>query len=309
MTAESDSDVAVESASADGRRATSVAELGEMMARFISVESYTAGLAFTPRPTDVVIAPYAKCGTTWLQQMAHSLRTGGDLDFDDISRVVPWIETAGDLGLDLDAPQRGEPRLYKSHLAWDDVPKGACYVVAARDPRDAVVSVYRFFEGWFFEPGSIAIEELGRVRFLESRGYYTHLASWLRHRDAPGVLLMAYEQMMSDAEGTVRRVAELMGIDPSDELVAIACDESSFASMREHADRYDDRMMRGLSERACGLPPGSDSSKVRTGTVGGHRTELSDAFLAELDAVWQETIGAEFGLANYEALLSDLAGS
>ena len=32
----------------------------------------------------VIITPFAKCGTTWLQQMVHSLRTGGDLDFDDI---------------------------------------------------------------------------------------------------------------------------------------------------------------------------------------------------------------------------------
>ena len=101
----------------------------------MSPEGYAAGLTFTPRPTDVVIAPFAKCGTTWLQQMVHSLRTGGDVDFDDISRVVPWIETAYDLGLDLDAPQRAEPRAYKSHLAWDVVPKGARYVVAVRDPR------------------------------------------------------------------------------------------------------------------------------------------------------------------------------
>jgi hypothetical protein len=55
---------------------------------------FAAGLGFVARPSDVIIASYAKCVTTWLQQMVHSLRTGGDLDFDDISRVVPWIETA-----------------------------------------------------------------------------------------------------------------------------------------------------------------------------------------------------------------------
>lgn len=117
----------------------------------------------------MIIASYAKCGTTWLQQMAHSLRTGGDLDFDDISRVVPWIETASDLGIELDAEQRGEPRIFKSHLAYDDVPSGARYIVSVRDPRDALVSAYRLLEGWFFEPGSIGMEALDRVHFVEGR--------------------------------------------------------------------------------------------------------------------------------------------
>src|SRR3954454_13692140 len=140
------------------RRATTLDELRGKVARLVSPEGYDAGLHFVPRPSDVIVAPFAKCGTTWLQQIVHSLRTGGDLDFDDISRVVPWIETAHDLGLDLDAEQRAEPRVFKSHLAWTEVRKGARYLVSLRDPRDALGAVHRFFEGWFFEPGSIDVE-------------------------------------------------------------------------------------------------------------------------------------------------------
>ena len=65
---------------------------------------------YRPLSTDVIITPFAKCGTTWLQQIFHTLRTRGDMDFDDISRVVPWIETAPMLGIDLNAAQRAEPR-------------------------------------------------------------------------------------------------------------------------------------------------------------------------------------------------------
>src|SRR6266571_2977815 len=149
------------------------------------------------------------------------LRTGGDLDFDDISRVVPWIETAADLGLDLDGAQRGEPRAFKSHLSYDQVPAGARYIVSVRDPRDALVSAYRFFEGWFFEPGSIDIETIGRVRFVEGRTYYTHLASWWPRRHDANVLLLAYEHMKHDHEGVVRRVAEFIGKGSDDEAIAI----------------------------------------------------------------------------------------
>src|SRR3954451_11580486 len=106
-------------------RATTLVELQVKMDRLVSEAGFASGLAFVPRSSDVIIASYAKCGTTWLQQMVHSLRTGGDLDFDAILRVVPALEPAADLDLDLDGPQRAEPRAFKSHLSYDQAPAGA----------------------------------------------------------------------------------------------------------------------------------------------------------------------------------------
>jgi hypothetical protein len=294
--------------SAELQRATTLAGLNSKMDLLVTQAGYDAGLAFVPLSSDVIIASYAKCGTTWLQQMTHSLRTGGDLDFDDISRVVPWIETAFDLGIDLHAPQRGEPRVFKSHLAYDDVPQRARYIVSLRDPRDALVSAYRFFEGWFFEPGSISIEALGQARFIEGRSYYNHLASWWPHRHDPNVLLLAYEHMKRDHEGTVRRVAEFIGVDveTDTERLAIACQEASLSSMKFYKDKYDDKLMRERSELVCRLPSGSSTSKVRAGEVGAHQTELSAPLVGELDATWRETITAEFGIPDYAALLQAL---
>jgi hypothetical protein len=284
-------------------------ELRAKTARLVSEEGRRAGLAFVPRPTDVVIAPFGKCGTTWLQQIVHSLRTGGDLDFDDISRVVPWIETAADLGIDLDAKQRGEPRAFKSHLSWDDVPKGARYIVVVRNPGDALVASYRFLEGWFFEPGSIDIDTFARARFLESRGYYTHLGSWWPRRHDDDVLLLAYEQMKDNLERSVRHVARFIGIDADEERIAVACSQASYESMRLHKDKYDDLLMRLRSEEVCDIPRGGDSSKVRTGRVGDHRRELPDALLDSLGVTWHETIETRFGLPTYDDLLAELTSS
>nr|HMN27519.1 sulfotransferase domain-containing protein [Caldilineaceae bacterium] len=109
------------------RRPTSLAEIEERTKGMGTEEGKHYAHAFQPRPTDVIITPYAKSGTTWLQQIVHGLRTRGDMDFDDISRVVPWIETAYDLGIDLNAEQRGQPRAFKSHFNWYEVPKGGRY--------------------------------------------------------------------------------------------------------------------------------------------------------------------------------------
>ncbi len=294
-------------------RPASFDEYVERMAGFGTKQGMDAGLRFRPRPSDVIIAPFGKSGTTWLQQVFHGLRTRGDIDFDDISRVVPWIETAYDLGIDLDAPQRAEPRGFKSHLPYDLIPKGARYVVSIRDPKDVLVSAFRFAEGWFFEPGSVAIETYARRGFMQRTGpagrrgdYWRHLLSWWPHRHDRDVLFMSYEQMNRDLASTVRRVAAFVGIALDEGLFDVVMRQSSLPFMLAHKDRFDDRLMRDRSETLLNLPPGSDSAKVRAGRVGGYATELPADIVAELDAIWRDEIEAALGFPNYAALTDTL---
>jgi hypothetical protein len=291
------------------RRAPSVDELNQLFERLLPRESVAAAIAsWRPRPSDVVIAPFAKCGTTWLQQTFHTLRTRGDMDFDDISRVVPWIETASALGIDLEAPQRGEPRGFKSHLAFTDLPKGARAIVALRDPKDALVSVYRFMEGWFFEPGAISIEQFAPTRLdgPATAGYWGHLLSWWAQRDNPDVLLLSYEHMSDAPELNIRRVAAFCGIELDDELLQLTLERTSLGYMLRHKDRFDDMLMRDMAEAVCHLPPGGDSSKVRQGKVGTHHQELPASISAAVDARWREHITSQTGFADYAALEGDL---
>jgi hypothetical protein len=291
-------------------RARSMAEMGKIQSRLAAPEEFAGGIKdFRPRPTDIIISPFGKCGTTWLQQTFHTLRTRGDMDFDDISRVVPWIETSRVLGLDLEAPQRAEPRGFKSHLSYDVMPKGARYVVSLRDPRDALVSMYRFAEGWFFEPGNIAISDFAQTWLLD-RGdradYWRHLTTWWEQRDNPDVMLLSYEHMTADPVGAVRRLAAFCDIPLDDDLLALTLERSSLAFMLAHKDRFDDGMMRKLSEERCNLPPDSDSAKVRKGGVGGHRAELPAVVVAGLDDIWTKRVTATLGFADYAALEADL---
>lgn len=287
------------------RRARTIAEFNESVGKlFVPQEIGASIAAWRPRPTDVVISPFGKCGTTWLQQIFHTLRTRGDMDFDDISRVVPWIETAGALGLDIEAPQRAEPRGFKSHLAHDALPPGAKGIVSFRDPRDALVSMYRFMEGWFMEPGAVPIADfadnwIGRD---VDRSYWGHLLSWWNVRHDPDVLVMSYEQMIAQPEASIRQVAAFCGIALDDDLLALTLERSSIAFMLAHKDRFDDAMARKLSESRCNLPLGSDSSKVRQGGVGGHKAELTPEINAKLDARWRDLVTPVTGFTDYAAL-------
>ena len=292
------------------RRARTMAETGELLGRMFRDDEIGASIqTYRPRPTDVIISPFGKCGTTWLQQIFHTLRADDEMDFDDISRVVPWIETAACLGLDLDAPQRAEPRGFKSHLAYDQMPKGARYVVAFREPKDAMVSLHRFMEGWFFELGTVSLDDFAAARLAgsdDTHGYWHHLNSWWAERDNPDVLLLSYELMTAEPEASIRRVAAFCGMPLDQARLARTLERSSLAYMLAYKDRFDDAMLREVAQTRCNLPPGGDSAKVRKGGSGGHRTEMSPALAAALDAKWAQYVAPRTGFADYAALDSAL---
>jgi hypothetical protein len=286
------------------QRARSIDEFRAGQLRFVSAArgAYEAA-PLRPFPSDVIISPFGKSGTTMLQQIFHTLRTRGDTDFDDISRVVPWIEMGPILGLDLNAPQKAGPRGFKSHLSYTAIPKGGRYIVPLRDPKDAFVSMYRFMEGWFLEPGAVPMEDFfegwQQGGGPEGEDYWAHLKSWWAVKDQPNVLLLSYSRMVRDPVAHIRRIAEFAGIPLDEELLALTIERSSRAWMLAHKGKFDDKLMRELSETKGGLPPGSDSAKVRAGDSGRRQDELPPELAARMDDIWEEQIAGPLGFANF----------
>ncbi|MEX2534719.1 MAG: sulfotransferase domain-containing protein [Trueperaceae bacterium] len=282
------------------------------MPQLFTKDSRQRGLAFRPRPTDVIISPYTKSGTTWLQHIAHGLQSGGSMDFEEISVVTPWLEVAWDLGWDLDADQVAEPRVFKSHVSWHDIPKGARYICSFRDPADVCVSFYRFFEGFMFEPGAIDIENFSRWRSprekMGEQGYWFHLLSWWEQRSNPDVLLLCYEDMKEDLPGTVRRIASFMGIGMDESLLELVVHQSSRAFMLEHAYRFNEAPLRRRAEKLRLLPFDVDALKVTPGATNVARHRLTKDLERELTDIWQERVQTVTGLASYDALRRAVGG-
>ena len=85
----------------------------QIIASFQTREGRMKGSRFKPRPSDILIVTPMKTGTTWVQQIAHQLRTGGDMDFKEITEVVPYIESAHDMHLDLEAESKVSLGLFR----------------------------------------------------------------------------------------------------------------------------------------------------------------------------------------------------
>ncbi len=116
------------------------------------------------------------------------------------------------------------------------------------------------------------------------------------------MLLFTYGNMVRDPAGHIRRLADFAAIPLDEELLALALERSSLAYMLAHKDRFDDAMMRACSEQLAGIPPGSDSAKVRKGGIGGHKDELSPQLSQRMDEMWAEQIAGPLGFADFAAL-------
>ena len=290
------------------KRATSFDDMIAAKNLLFPPETFEIGKRFKPRPSDVIITPWSKSGTTWLQQIVHCLRSGGDMSFDDISRISPWIEVAHALGIDLDADQGWEPRAFKSHYSYGAVPKGARYLVSFREPRAVMISYYRFYEGWLFEPGTVTLDEYFAPHLNRERGkdYWTHIESWWDRRESDDTLLLSYELMQEDHRPAVRQVAEFLGLEADDELIELVTRQSTREFMLEHEDKFNDLMHRERGAAVGAHPGGAGSTKVTDGSFDATRYELSDAALAAIDSNWAATMGAHFGIESYEDLTAEL---
>jgi len=204
---------------------------------------------FVFRDDDVVIATYAKSGTTWTQQIVGQLIFDGDPEI-NIGEVSPW--------LDLRIPPKHvklpaveaqtHRRFLKTHLPVDALvfSPDAKYIYVARDGRDVVWSMYNhhananaaFFEALNDSPGRVgpplppADKDIARYfrTWLEQNGapfwpFWENVRSWWAVRTLPNELMLHFEDMKHDLAGEMRRVAAFLEIE---------VDENRWPEMIEH---------------------------------------------------------------------------
>lgn len=294
---------------ADSGRALTPQGLRALHERFSTEDSVARARAFVPRPSDVFVATYSKSGTTLLQQIVHGLRTKGDMDFRDISEVVPWIEVAHDLGQDLDAEQKAEPRAFKTHFDGDSLPKGGRVVYVVREPISALVSFYHFNSGWFMEPGAMPLERFALEYVLGREGrfdYWSHLASWWPRLPGEDVLPLCYEDVVADLPGTVARVARFIGVPEDADRLDVATRQARKSFMQQFPTLWEDERLRVYCNPAMGLPLEFKGTKVRADEAGRAGAEPLDAVTdAVRDAVaarWEEVVAGPTGCADYASL-------
>ena len=283
-------------------RPVTIEEVCARLAGFRSPQAAAAQAAHRARADDVYISTYSKSGTTWMQQIVHQLRSGCEEDFEEISCVVPWLESAVDMGIDPQADQPYPFRAFKCHLLYRDLPKGSRYITVFRDPVKVLSSFYRFFEGWWFEKGSISIDEFATVLYLQGSAagrHWDHLIDWWQKIESEDTLILSYEDMLQAPEKAVDVVADFLKLDLDDITLQNAKRNSSRDYMLKKKHKFDEHVLREKRDHIWGLPPGGGSGKV---AGGAEKVAPSASTLQALADTWQETVQRELGFDNYHSL-------
>lgn len=283
----------------------------------------TAWNDFAFRDDDIVIATYAKAGTTWTQQIVGQLVFAGaeDVPVHDIS---PW--------LDLRAPPtvvkhallaaQTHRRFIKTHLPVDALvfsPR-AKYLYIGRDGRDVAVSLYnhhaRATEGWFqmlndtpgrvgppMPPPAASAGEAFDTWLAEDGApfwpFFSSVRSWWAVRHLPNVLGVHYADLKRDLAGQMRRIADFLGITLGSTQWAAAVEHCTFEYMRAHGDRTVPAGGRMWRDGAAAFLHRGEAGRWRellTPDQGEAYAERARAELGADCARWLEQ-GGEFGRA------------
>jgi len=110
-----------------------------------------------------------------------------------------------------------------------------------------------------------------------------------------------HKDIIEDLVGTLRKIAGLMGIALTDDLLDTVVRQSSRDYMLAHASHFDERGVRRLAEKDIGLPFSSDAMKVTQG-ADKDRYRPSPEVIAAFDAVWRSQVELRTGLSDYDAL-------
>ena len=194
---------------------------------------------FVPLEDDIYIASYPRSGTTWLQMILYQLTTSGEMTFVHISQVVPFIDRCLQLGRDLSTLPR--PGVFKTHLPYQQVAKWpGKYIYVARDGRDVLVSYYYFhqrhpdFKPTFSEFFDRFIR--GQVQY---GSWFRHVTEWQAHANDDSVLYLSYENLLTNFDENLRRIAAFCNVPLSPERFEAVKERSSFAFMKRHARQFD----------------------------------------------------------------------
>lgn len=226
---------------------------------------------YRPRPADIVIATYPKCGTTWMQRIV-SLLVFQSPEPRPVMQISPWIDRRAREPIELVMARleaQEHPRFLKAHLPADGLPihEGVRYIHVARAGRDACMSFHNHGSGLMpelleaLDRTGLEDEAIGRPyprvdpdparhfhRWLSepidpdygestsASSFFRFERSWWQERERPNVLLVHYNDLKADLAAEMRRIAGFLAIRVPPAAWPELVEAAGFEGMRRSGD-------------------------------------------------------------------------
>lgn len=188
---------------------------------------------FGEREDDIYVATFPKSGTTMMQMILYQLTTDGEMDFAHIYDVSPWIKwSAVENTPPRDVPS---PRIIKTHDTYSEmteIGKGR-FIYVVRSAPDVMNSLYHHYKAYNNPKTSF-------VHTWQSKAkcWFSHVSAWVENRKRLPVLLMRYEDLLSNKEREIRKIVDFCGLGVTEETIRRAIERSSFDFMKKHQKKF-----------------------------------------------------------------------
>jgi hypothetical protein len=240
-----------------------------------------AGRSLAVRPDDTFVVSYPRSGNTWTRFLiANLLNPTQSVSFANIEGLIPDAEAQSNRYM----KRIPSPRVIKSHQYFDHRYPRVIYIV--RDPRDVVLSYYDFSRKYRFVPDGYPLEKYvsdfvnGR---LISAGWGTwgeNVGTWIAARyGRQTFLLLRYEDLITNTEAELAKVAYFFGVDAGPEHLRDALEKSS-----AHRMRAMEKMQANQWVSTKGKRP--DIPFIGSAATGNWKSKLTTDAVAEIESAW-----------------------
>ena len=216
---------------------------------------------FEFRDDDIIIATYAKSGTTWMQQIIAQLLFDGEEGL-EVAEMSVWMDLRvppKEVKLPI-VNEQSHRRFLKTHLPVDALvfSDNAKYIYIGRDGRDVLWSMYHhhatandaWYEALNNTPGRVGppIEKppSSITRYyhdwLDQNGhpwwpFWENVRSWWAIRNLSNVYFVHFTNLKRDMPGEIRRIAEFLKIPVNEEKWESILLHCSFDYMKANATK------------------------------------------------------------------------
>ena len=264
---------------------------------------------FKYRDDDIVIASWAKAGTTWIQQIVGQLIFGGKPDleirFKSLYLESHWPTKSTKLE---HLSRQSHRRFIKTHLPVDALlfSQKAKYIYIGRNAPDIVWSLYSHLMN-FKDDVFDAVEKLPEGfgpslkrptidfhefwhQWLHNDGYpmypfWEHVRSWWKIRELPFIKIIHFECLKEDMEREILGIAEFLGISVTPEQMDRICEYCSFDWMKKNPYKTVPIGMENMT--------GGASTFYQKGLSGQWQDYLSSGDIAEYKQYAIDELGLE----------------
>jgi hypothetical protein len=232
-------------------------------------------------PDDTFVVSYPRSGNTWTRFLiANLVFPSESVTFTNIERLIPDTSSQSNRAL----KRTPRPRIIKSHTYFDPRYRRVLYIV--RDPRDLVLSYYNFQRKYRQLADDYPLADYvddfvnGRLISAGWGSWGENVASWVYTRqNHGGFLLLRYEDMQSDTERELKRIAAFLGLKPTPERLKQAVEASSPERMREMERTQSDHWVATKKHR-------KDIPFVGPAVSGRWQSDLTTALVSKIESTW-----------------------